>query len=69
MVIGQMDYSLDIWNKTHADRELDELIRAWHESDSELPLIEFLGVSGTDYAAWVEGRLSAEVLLSRSKHG
>jgi hypothetical protein len=55
-----MDTSSDIW-----DKELDELIRAWHEGDSEIPLVEFLGVSKTDYAAWVECRLSAAELLSR----
>ena len=64
-----MDSSWDIWDKTNADNKLDELIRLWHEGDSELPLIEFLGVSGADYAAWVEGRLSAEALLSRGKYG
>lgn len=58
-----MDSSLGIWNK-----ELDDLICAWHEGDSEVPLIEFLGVTGADYAAWVEGRMTAAELL-RHRHG
>lgn len=64
-----MDFSSDIWDSTAEDRELTELIVSWHESDSEIPLIEFLGVSNTDYADWLAGRLSSKELLDRRKHG
>lgn len=59
-----MDSLWDIWGN-QSEHELDELIRVWHEGDSEIPLTEFLGVSSADYAAWVEGRLSAAELMSR----
>ena len=67
MVTGQMDYLSDIWDNPRAMDELiiGQLISAWHESDSEIPLIEFLGVTGGEYAAWVEGYITATELLER----
>lgn len=63
-----MDSSWDIWDRSMEEIELDELIRVWHEGDSEIPLTEFLGVSQADYAAWVERRITAGELLRR-RHG
>lgn len=33
---------------------IDDLIDMWHESDSELPLHTYLGLTEEQYAEWVE---------------
>jgi hypothetical protein len=65
-----MDYSLDIWNNNsttrqywQAEYELMDLLQAWHESDLEIPFTEFLGVTPKQYAAYVEGKITAKELL------
>lgn len=51
------------------EKKLDDLVELWHTSDSEVSLIEFLGVKPEVYAAWVEGCISAKDLLDRSVYG
>jgi hypothetical protein len=33
---------------------IDEHVAAWHQSDTELTIAEFLGMTEEEYAAWVE---------------
>lgn len=44
---------------------LDDLIARWHDTAEDgLSLVDFLGVRREDYAAWVEGRMTAADLLA-----
>ena len=36
-------------------KEIDDKIDEWHESDSEVSLAEYLGMTPEEYAAFVEG--------------
>lgn len=64
-----MDSSLDIWDSSPYERELEDLVLAWHEGDSEIPLYEFLGVEKHTYAMYVTGKISAEQLLNSRRNG
>lgn len=33
--------------------DIEEFIELWHESDSALPLHQFLGMSNSEYSIWV----------------
>ena len=41
---------------TASPDEIDDYIEMWHESDSDLPLHEYLGLSWSDYAAWARDK-------------
>ena len=45
---------------------IDDLIDEWNESDTEVSLVDFLGVPREQYSLWVEGKLSSEELASFS---
>jgi hypothetical protein len=47
--------------------EIDDFVDAWHESDSELPLSEFLGFTPEEYSIWVEMPNSLEWILYARK--
>lgn len=64
-----MDSSLDIWDSSPHERELEDLVLAWYEGDSEVPLYEFLGVEKNVYAMYVTGKISAEQLLNSRNNG
>jgi len=34
--------------------EIDDFVDLWHESESALPLHEFLGMTSEEYSAWVQ---------------
>ena len=34
--------------------DIDDFIGTWHESDTDLPLPEFLGMTDKEYEMWVE---------------
>jgi hypothetical protein len=34
--------------------EIDDFVDLWHESESTLPLHEFLGMTTEEYSAWVQ---------------
>ena len=36
------------------EENIDDLLDEWHESDSDLPVYEYLGISREKYAKWVE---------------
>ena len=41
-------------------RNLDDLIDEWHQSDSELSLAEYLGMTDEEYMDWVEADVEKE---------
>ncbi len=44
------------------NENIDYLIGQWHDSDSEMPLHEYLGLSWNDYIHWVtNGELKQEL--------
>lgn len=46
-------------SKTGEWADLDDGITAWHESDSELPLYTYLGMTWDEYRRWVGCDLDA----------
>lgn len=57
-----MNSSQDISRDEERLLDLEDL---WHTSDSELPLHEFLRLSRDEFAAYVEGRMTAEDVMVR----
>ena len=45
------------------EQALSELIELWHTSDPEVTLVEFLYLKPEEYAAYVEGKLTAEAVM------
>jgi hypothetical protein len=41
------------------ERMLDDLADSWHNSNSERPLYEFLGMTGEEYGYWVNNGFDA----------
>lgn len=37
-----------------SDKEVDDLIEMWHESEEDVPIHEFLGWTKEQYKRWVE---------------
>lgn len=48
--------------------EIDDFVDLWHESDTERPLFEFLGLTRDEYALWVERPDSLKFVLYARKH-
>lgn len=46
----------------HEER-LHDLIELWHTGDADVPLIEFLYLKPEEYAAYVEGNITAEDVM------
>ena len=34
--------------------DIDEFVGKWHESDSEVPIYEYLGMTRDEYRSWVK---------------
>jgi hypothetical protein len=48
--------------------EIDDYIDAWHDSDSDLELHEYLGMTWEEYSAWaVKPKLLAWIINARRK--
>jgi hypothetical protein len=50
--------------ETDPEEVMLDLVEKWHAgAGGEKPLSEYLGLSREEYAAWVEGRLTDEVIV------
>jgi len=49
--------------------EVDDYVDQWNESDTDLPLREFLGMTRFEYALWVEKPDCLKYLINRRKRG
>jgi hypothetical protein len=47
--------------------DIYRFIQEWHESDSDLPVNEFLGMTLDEYAAWVEDSKSLVNIIANRK--
>ena len=48
--------------------QIDDFVDCWHESDVDIPLHEFLGLTRDEYALWVERPDSLKFILFARKH-
>lgn len=48
--------------------EIDDYIEAWHESDSDVSLYEFLGMSKKEYALFVEDETYLASIISAHRN-
>jgi hypothetical protein len=44
--------------------DIDDYVDDWHESDSEAPLHEYLGLSWDEYSLWVEQPHSLRLIIA-----
>lgn len=49
--------------------DIDDYIDSWHESDSDLSLSEFLGMSPEDYQLYVEDAAYLATIITAHKRG
>lgn len=47
--------------------QIDDFVGEWHDSDSTLPLSEFLGMTFAEYKSWVENAESLANLVQSRK--
>jgi hypothetical protein len=48
--------------------DVDEFVQQWHESDDERELAEFLGLTESEYALWVEKPFSLKLIIFAKKN-
>ena len=49
---------------TDKNKDYDKLVKEWHNSDSELRLFEYLGMTKEEYAEWM---LTGEIKKDKNK--
>lgn len=49
--------------------DIDDFIDLWHESDSDLPLHQFLGMTRSDYSLWVADPAVLPHIINAHKQG
>jgi hypothetical protein len=55
-----------VTGKAHPD-EIDDYIELWHDSDSDSPLHEYLGLTWDEYRAWAANKtILVEIVASRT---
>jgi len=62
-----LDYDEEAWAESHIQEKLEQLesmVGDWHESDSDLPLNEFMGLTSEQYALFVSNpkQLAQEII-------
>ena len=50
------------------EETLLDRVAAWHQSDSAVPLHEYLGMAWSEYSAWVEQRSARDQHLQEPGH-
>jgi hypothetical protein len=59
--------SLALSGQVLAD-EIEDFVEAWHESDSNVGVYEFLGMTFEEYSLWVADADSIDIILT-ARHG
>ncbi|WP_406725491.1 hypothetical protein WJ438_13690 [Streptomyces sp. GD-15H] len=49
--------------------DIDAYVDAWHDSDSDLSLHEYLGLTWDEYRLWVEKPESLRYIVAAHRHG
>ncbi|MEU6228328.1 hypothetical protein [Streptomyces sp. NPDC047042] len=49
--------------------DIDSYVDSWHESDSDLELHDYLGLTWDEYRLWVEKPNTLRFILSARRHG
>jgi hypothetical protein len=49
--------------------DIDSYVDSWHDSDTDLELHEFLGMTWDEYRLWVEKPNALRYILSARQHG
>ncbi len=49
--------------------EIDDWVEQWHQSDSELPLAEYLGMTEEEYNAWLLDDAILPYIIQARKDG
>lgn len=44
-------------NKQITENEIDDYIEEWHNNDSEDTIYEYLGMTESEYALWIEDNI------------
>jgi hypothetical protein len=68
LTYNQTFISLALHGDVLAD-EIEDFIEAWHTSDSDLEIHEYLGMSFAEYSLWVADPDSIDIILGARHRG
>lgn len=61
-----MKFMTGLRRGAYKPKDIDRFIGEWHQTDTEVSLPSYLGMSFQEYAAWVEGKVELSDMVKAS---